>query len=314
MSLHLEGKGLFVFSDPAGAKAILAFVKINDIRNYRIVSDRTYSFFDEFGLDVEKLNPEDVPYTFSEVSPDYVFTGTSYTSDLELKFIALAKNQGINTIAFIDHYTRFKDRFQFQSTEVYPDQIALLDQKAHDIAKKVGLDSYSKLKITGNFYHQYLESWKSSVSKRDFLDRLDLDAGKKIVVYAPEPLSNVEGAIEKFGFDEITATQHLLRALEGVTDQFNFILTPHPNQKNAALFGVLEGLMTVNSGEIQVNDLIYHADWVVGYYSNFLIEAQRMGKTVLRYFHTPPVSDPLQGLGVGKMVNDEGLIKALVAK
>lgn len=314
MSLYLEGKGLFVFSDPAGAKAILAYVKINNLKDYLIVSDRTYSFFDEFGLDVQMLKPTDAYDTLKEVLPDYVFTATSYTSSLEVTFIDSAKKLGIKTVAFIDHYTRFKDRFMLRLTEVYPDHIALLDQKAYDIANEMGFGAYCQLEVTGNFYYEFLQSWKSYLSRRDFLSKFGLDDRKRTVVYAPEPLSNIEGAIEKFGFDEITATQDLLKAIDGITDQFNFVLTPHPNQKNEALIRMVEGLMTVNSGEIQVNDLIYHSDWVVGFFSNFLIEAQKMGKNVLRYFYGPPVFDPLSGLGVGKVVNDKELIKCLKSK
>ena len=82
----LNGKGLFVFSDPGGAKPLLALVTLikNNLNDYRIISDRKYDFYDEFGLNVHVPN---ILSDFDNFKPDFLFTGTSYTSKLELKYI-----------------------------------------------------------------------------------------------------------------------------------------------------------------------------------------------------------------------------------
>ena len=53
---ELKGKGLFVFSDPAGAKAVLALVYLlkrdNIITDFKVISDRKYSFFEDFEIEV----------------------------------------------------------------------------------------------------------------------------------------------------------------------------------------------------------------------------------------------------------------------
>ena len=56
---NLHGKGLYVFSDPGGAKPCLSFVGLNKISNYLIVSDRKYSFYKDFGLNVKILKEID---------------------------------------------------------------------------------------------------------------------------------------------------------------------------------------------------------------------------------------------------------------
>ena len=50
---NLKGKGIFVFSDPGGAKPIMALIKLNRLKNYKVFSDREYSFFKDFNLKVE---------------------------------------------------------------------------------------------------------------------------------------------------------------------------------------------------------------------------------------------------------------------
>ncbi len=307
----LSGKGLFVFSDPGGAKAILAYVQINQIEEFLIVSDRSYSFFEDFGLEVKECSAEEVITIFNEFKPDYLFTGTSYTSKIELDFINESNNQGIRSIAFIDHYTRFKDRFESDGKEIYPSEIALIDQKALRLARECGLDSYSNLLVTGNFYHNFLNHWKPNTSRDELYDKLDLDYSKKLVVYAPEPLSNVDNAGQVFGFDEVETTAGLLSALDSELDKLNFVLTLHPNQNLALLEPTITDNIVLNQNRAKVNELIHYADVVIGMFSNFLIEAEAMGKPVLRYFCKPVNNDPLRGTNIGKVVDDLELLSEI---
>ena len=81
-----KGKGLFVFSDPGGAKPILALLTIikKNLDDFIIISDRKYDFYNEFELNVQL---PDIASDFENFKPDFLFTGTSYTSKLELKYI-----------------------------------------------------------------------------------------------------------------------------------------------------------------------------------------------------------------------------------
>ena len=102
---EIKGKGLFVFSDPGGAKPILSFIFNKKVKNYMVVSDRKYNFFSDFNINVETYDLNKENEIINEYNPDYIFTGTSYTSKIELKFISLAKKLNISTYSFIDHYT-----------------------------------------------------------------------------------------------------------------------------------------------------------------------------------------------------------------
>jgi hypothetical protein len=69
----LNGRGLFVFSDPGGAKPILALVYLNRIKNYKLISDRHYDFFSDFNLNVEAYELEKEYSIINEYKPDYIF-------------------------------------------------------------------------------------------------------------------------------------------------------------------------------------------------------------------------------------------------
>ena len=99
---YLKNKrGLFVFSDPGGAKPILALVYLNRIKNCKLISDRHYDFFSDFNLNVEAYELEKEYSIINEYKPDYIFTATSYTSNIELKFISMSRTN-INTSINID--------------------------------------------------------------------------------------------------------------------------------------------------------------------------------------------------------------------
>ena len=87
--MQLKGNGLFVYSDPAGAKAVLALALElrSNLSRISIVSDREYGFVTDFNFSVNKPALE-IEEDFEEIQPSFLFTGTSYTSQIELKYIS----------------------------------------------------------------------------------------------------------------------------------------------------------------------------------------------------------------------------------
>src|SRR5215471_14868261 len=98
----LQRRGLFVFSDPAGAKAVLALAKQKEpfLDDYKLISDREYMFVKEFKLrvPVTKERAEELIHSFK---PSFVFTSTSYTSKLELNYLRAAKQAGVMRYSFV---------------------------------------------------------------------------------------------------------------------------------------------------------------------------------------------------------------------
>ena len=72
--LKIKGqKGIFVFSDPAGAKACMALVKSLKNKEVLIISDRKYSFYSEFNLEINSSAYKSIEEWFYIFKPDFVF-------------------------------------------------------------------------------------------------------------------------------------------------------------------------------------------------------------------------------------------------
>ena len=60
-----------------------------------------------------------------------------------------------------------------------------------------------------------------------------------------------------------------------------------------------------------INTLIYYSDVVIGFFSNFLIEATIMRKPVIRFFPKEISNDPFSHLAIGKIAYPSTVIKEL---
>jgi len=304
---NIKGKGLFVFSDPGGAKPVLSFIYNQKIKNCKIISDRKYNFFNDFNLIVEKHDIKLNNEIFKIYKPDYVFTGTSYTSKIELIFISQAKKLNIKTYTFIDHYSRYTDRFNFNGEYVFPDVIFLTDNKAKKIAYKAGLNFHSKIFISGNFFHKYLKEWRPQISKKSLLSDFKIKGDQNIILFAPDPLSNINGK-KTLLFDETDVWIDLSKAFNKLSFESEplLIIKFHPNQNINYLKKIVKKFpvkkyLFIDS--INTNALIFHSNIVIGIYSNLLIEAKNLKKNILRHIPNPNIEDYLDHLKTGKISN-----------
>ena len=311
----LKGKILFVFSDPGGAKPCLSLLKENEIVNYLAISDRTYSFYQDFSIPVLQLDmePEEIIENFR---PDLIFTGTSYTSNIERRFIAAAIKKNITCWSFVDHWTAISERFKNSSGSlILPSKVWVIDERAKHIAIKEGIDE-KDLVIVGNPYHHWLKNWKPKISKSKFLEKIGLiNQGKKLLVFAPDPLSNINGK-EAFGFDELSASARLVDLFEKNKSQvidWIVLIKMHPNQSIDKLNFISKDHKSfiLVSAEVDVNETIFFADVVIGFFSSFLIEASIMNKPVLRFLEADRGNDPLAELKIGEKVNSTTLISEI---
>lgn len=282
----MKGKGLFVFSDPAGAKAALAkayFLRAEGkLSEHKAISDRDYEFFLDFGIEVTKHQEGDEAEFLEKFKPDFVFTGTSYTSRIEIRVIKEALRRGVYSIAFIDHWVNFRNRFLLNDEVIFPDEIWVVDQKAKHLSIEEGLPEH-KLLVTGNPYHEFLKSWRPSINKKNFLQILGLTEDASYVLYVPEPLSQVGGR-EKFGFDEFDVLEKVRSEFHNRFEKKCLLIKPHPNhilEKFTTKISLSENIKLVDP-KISINSLMFYAEKVIGIFSNALIEAEIIGAKVER--------------------------------
>ena len=194
---------------------------------------------------------------------------------------------------------------------VIPDKILVIDDRAKTIAVSDGLPE-EKIIVFGNPYYQYLKHWRPRISREKFLNSIGVnDDSSKIVVFAPEPLSNVDG-ISRYGFDEVTVLAEIKNILDSNEISVHFIFKPHSNQKMERINNLISEKMIVLNANIDTNTLIYYSDVIISFFSNILIEGSMMGKKILRYHKIPVKDDPISELKIGKVVDKNGFLNELM--
>lgn len=313
-----KNAGVFVYSDPGGAKPVLSLA--NQISNkddtHLIISDRKYSFQDSFNLQISTPgnSPEE---DLVKKKARFLFTGTSYTSNIELSYIEAAKKLNIPSLSFVDAPTNILRRFNFQGTKIFPDYILVPDEETREKAISEGI-SREITEIFPNPWYAYLKSWSPKKTKEDTLKDFGITQDERsLIVFVPDPISNIPELVGKHGFSETEALRDLLPTLRNLNKTCKLIVVPHPNQNISLLERELSDedklfITIINQGS-DINALLYYSDLVLGFFSNALIEAQLLGTKVLRYIKNSD-NDPLRGKAIGLAIVPTSFNPACIQK
>jgi len=273
-----------------------------------VCSDRQYAFYETFGVPVHLCRESDAPRLFDDFAPETLFTGTSYTSRIELRFLQEAAKRKVRSASIVDYSSAFRQRFELEGILVFPDEIRVLDERGAGMAEKEGLP-IEKITVSGNPYHEFLRGWRSGISKQELWKALGLPSSPaKVILFAPDPISNAGGA-GRFGTDETVILKLLLEAIGRTAGLFRLLVKAHPNQPSAYLRKAMEKPpanvdchFVGAEHDAFLNDLIQRADLVVGMFSNMLVEAELLGAKTLRILCGLNLSDPLEKQITGEVV------------
>lgn len=320
MYRQLEGRGLLAFSDPAGAKACLGLAAILKARNpaadLRLVSNKSYDFYTQWPTPVAVVG--DAPRQFTA---DWVFTGTSnpsFSRGFELEVIGAARSLGIPTWSFIDHWTAYALRFEIKGERIYPDRIIVVDEHARDGAIADGTPP-QLLSIHCNPYLDFIRRfWSPSLTRQDIAAHFGIQANaNRILLFAPDAVSLHQE--DGWRFTEGDVLLDLIRMVESRRD-IALLVKPHPLQPTSewqrAVRRAEQGGVPLTFADDSTNtlELINAADLIVGIQSNFLLEADALGKSIIRYFPASPEMDAIRHLQVGTTVETlDGLENAVAA-
>lgn len=158
-----------------------------------------------------------------------VLCGTSWQSDLEWKAIAAARAANKPSVAFLDHWAHYHERFVRHEQQVLPDEIWVGDPVAYDMAKDTfpGLP----LRLVNN---PHFEDIREEVARISAASASDDKAGLR-VLFVCEPLS--EHGLKEFGdarhwgyteFDALRyffSHRHVLGAVPA-----SIVIRPHPSE------------------------------------------------------------------------------------
>lgn len=318
MLSFINGRGIFIFSDPGGAKPILSLIHLLKLTNCKIISDRVYGFYNDFNIDVDTYEAGDEIKIFSKYKPQFIFTGTSYTSKIELKFIFEARLRNIKTFSFIDHYTSFSERFLLSNKYVLPETIFVTDEKSKKIAQSSSVLKKLKVNVLGNYYHKYLKNWHPTIEKKFFFSEFNYMLEKKIILFAPDPLSNLIN--KDFEFNENDVLKDVIKSFNklGLNESnYFFIVKVHPNQKKEFILKLFKKVSKKNyffTTSMDTKHLIYYSDIIIGMFSSLLIEATYFKKNIIRHLPKAYLKDPLENQKIGEVTNNINDLVSMIKK
>ena len=150
-----------------------------------------------------------------------VITGTGWESGLEHDARKLAREQGIRSIAVIDHWTNYRERFIRVGEEVLPDAIWVSDA----YAKQLTTATFPNIPTT-QLPNLYLENLVQDVRR---LKAISPDSTCDHLLYVLEPIRQAWGQLPQPG--EFIALDYFAGNLDHISKskKLKIRLRPHPS-------------------------------------------------------------------------------------
>lgn len=204
-----------------------------------------------------------------------LLSGTGWASSYEHDARRLAKNMGFYSIAVIDHWTDYRERFIRLEEEILPDEIWVTDEYAKKIAKAEFPD-IPVLKLQNT----YLENLKVEIIKKRVFHGPSYELR---VLYLFEPIRNEWGVLDRPG--EFLAIEYFIDNLKILGLQNSVIcLRPHPSDPIGKYESWIKShpyLNLTNKNFSSLADSIAWADVVVGCQTYAMVVALEVGKKVI---------------------------------
>jgi hypothetical protein len=229
------------------------------------------------------LTVNSLPESLSKAN--LLISGTGWQSNLEHDARKLARHLGIKSVAVIDHWTNYRDRFIRSGEEVLPDQIWVTDAYARQIAES----TFPNLEIMQlpNLYLDGLVREVQSCDRDAFVhDQINL-------LYVLEPIRQVWNSSDRLG--EFQALDFLIENLDCLKlgSNLSIRLRPHPSDPIGKYDQWLESQKKMKiylDHSLSLADAIAWSDIVVGCQTYAMVVALAAGRAVI--CSIPPWAPP----------------------
>lgn len=210
-----------------------------------------------------------------------VLCGTSWQSDIEIDAIKLARSLGKQSIAFIDHWVNYRERFTRSGIICLPDELWVGDRMAETMAKEI----FPGLPVTW-VNNPYLLDIQQELAA---IDVRNLSAEDSIsVLYVCEPIGEhallQHGNAYFWGYVEEDALRYFLANCSVLGKPIKRILIrPHPAEKSGKYNWAQNefDLSIEMGGDHSLLEEIVNSDVVVGCASMAMVVALLAGKKVV---------------------------------
>lgn len=244
--------------------------------------------------------PEDVKNLLHTITPDFVFTATSFNSNLERLVIRFANERQIPTASILDYWSNYSQRFSYDGIVVYPQVIFVADVKMAQECKEA-VEGAAQVIISGN---PHLQSLTTTIAKR------------RTVMNEKNPLRRVRFFSENIHHyyphktvNELTIVTDLIQYLHRYAWLGEVLIRPHPMESRDVWSSFIK-THTAPSQGIQLgldvtpfNDVLTDNFIALGLTSMALLETAVCGIPTFSYQIGVPQSDgyfmlPYQEYGI----------------
>lgn len=327
-----------ICGDPGGASAVAPVIEMlhadKQVNVRALAYGQAGPLWKKRGLQYEEI-PEDI--TLKDIADllvsrntSLLLTGTSFNSiDLEKKFIKVARQTGLSSLAVLDFWSNYSQRFSDENGQLVflPDWIAVMDEMARDEMMEESIPS-KRLVITGQPAFDNLALCRSlfTADRRNIIrDGLVGQPHGLLVLFASQPFSELYGIDQSNqpgpGFDEWQVLEILISALEEIAGQNNrniaLAIRPHPRERGENFVQVKSRVIDIVVVEdVESRELVMAADLVVGMNSVLLVEACFLGCITVSLQPGLNIPDPLptNKSGYSYAVYEENQAKAVLGR
>ena len=265
-----------VSHDAGGAEILSSWLLRSDNLCSVVLEGPAIAIFDKKCFGAEKLTLVE-----AITKCDWLLCGTGWASNLERKAIRLGRQQGKKTVAFLDHWVNYKERFEdADNILILPDEIWVGDEQAQRIAETEFPNIPVKLQI-----NPYFEDLRRDLAE---VKTNKSPTNKVSILYVCEPIA--EHAYLKYGnelhwgYTEEDALKYFLEHIDSLHLNIEHItIRPHPSEKLDKYQWVesLEPSLIKFGGADSLIYEIAEADLVVGCHSMAMVVALLAGKRVI---------------------------------
>lgn len=197
---------------------------------------------------------------------DSMLCGTSWQSELEFSAIRRARELGKRSVAFLDHWVNYRERFVRGGETCLPDEIWVGDADAFTRA----IDVFPGVPVV-QVENPYVEGLRQELLQKAATRTGKPAADRRALLYVSEPVR--EHALRQFGnerhwgYVEEDALRYLLTNLDALGESTARItIRPHPSEPAGKYDWVLKefDLPIVIGGQEPLLDEICAADVVMG--------------------------------------------------
>jgi len=204
---------------------------------------------------------------------DTLISGTGWSSDVEHKARLIARKKSIRSIAVIDHWTNYEERFTRNEVTTLPDTIWVTDKFAITLAEQI----FPKIGIE----LQPNDLLKAELSSIEGLNRDSYHC--EDILFLMEPIRQAWGQGSVPG--EIQAFEYFMknRATAGISTSARITVKPHPSDPAGKYDHLREAFPASNisiDSDSYLSTLIANSESVIGCQTYAMVIALAAGKKV----------------------------------